>query len=45
MPKVTMLFGLLGVGKTTVARRLEEQGGVRLSLDEWVIAVSGASLT
>lgn len=36
-----MIFGLLGAGKTTLARRMEAEGAVRLSIDEWVIAASG----
>lgn len=42
MAKVTMLFGRLGAGKTTLARRLERDGAVRLSLDEFTIAASGS---
>jgi hypothetical protein len=41
MPVVTMLFGEIGAGKTTYARRMEPQGAVRLSLDEWAIAAAG----
>jgi len=41
MPKITMVFGRVGAGKTTLARRLEAEGAVRLSLDEWTIAASG----
>ena len=36
-----MLFGLVGAGKTTLARELEQRGAIRLSLDEWTIAASG----
>ena len=36
-----MLFGLIGAGKTTIARELEATGAIRLSLDEWTIAASG----
>lgn len=39
-----MLFGLVGAGKTTLARELESEGAVRLSLDEWTIAATGDRL-
>ena len=42
MSKVTMLYGPIGAGKTSLARQLERQGAVRLSLDEWTIAASGS---
>jgi predicted kinase len=40
-PIVYLLAGLPGSGKTTYARRLEDQGVVRLSVDERVIARHG----
>lgn len=36
-----MLCGFVAAGKTTYARRLEAEGAVRLSLDEWVFAAHG----
>ena len=36
MPKVTLLCGPAGAGKTTYARKLERRGAVRLSMDEAV---------
>ena len=36
MPKVTLLCGPAGAGKTTYARTLERRGAVRLSMDEAV---------
>ena len=36
MPKVTLLCGPAGAGKTTYARKLEQRGAVRLSMDEAV---------
>ena len=41
MATVFMIFGGVGVGKTTYARELEATGAVRLSLDEWTIAATG----
>lgn len=38
MPKVTLLCGPAGAGKTTYARKLERRGAVRLSMDEAVWA-------
>ncbi len=38
-PSVYLLCGLTGSGKTTYARTLEDQGYVRLSLDEAVYAL------
>ena len=40
-----MLFGRIGAGKTTLARQLETEGAVRLSLDEWTIAANGSQIT
>ena len=37
-----LLHGFMGVGKTTLARRLErELPGIRFSQDEWMVALSG----
>lgn len=41
MATVYMLYGLVGSGKTTYARVLEQRGAVRISIDEWTIAASG----
>ena len=41
MTTVFMVFGGVGAGKTTYARRLEQSGAVRLSLDEWTLAATG----
>jgi predicted kinase len=39
---VFLLCGMTGSGKTTYARKLEEErGAVRLSLDEWMIRLFG----
>lgn len=38
MPKVTLLCGPAGAGKTTYASKLERRGAVRLSMDEAVWA-------
>jgi predicted kinase len=35
--RIYLLCGKTGSGKTTYARRLEQQGAVRFSLDEWMI--------
>ncbi len=40
-PTVYLLCGLTGSGKTTYAKNLEEQGVVRLSLDEGVFNIHG----
>lgn len=38
-PRLVLVCGLLGAGKTTVAKELERAGlGIRLSPDEWLIA-------
>jgi predicted kinase len=34
-------YGEIGAGKTTYSKRLEHEGFVRLSLDEWTIAAVG----
>lgn len=42
VPTVYAMFGYLGNGKTTFARKLEEQtGGVRLSIDDLMIGICG----
>jgi predicted kinase len=42
LPTVYMLCGFVGAGKTTYARRLEAEGCVRLSLDEYIFGAHGA---
>jgi predicted kinase len=39
--RIYLLCGKTGSGKTTYARRLEQQGAVRFSLDEWMIRFYG----
>jgi predicted kinase len=39
--RIYLLCGKTGSGKTTYARKLEEQGAVRFSLDEWMIRFYG----
>src|SRR5437868_12723432 len=34
---VHLLCGLPGTGRTTIARRLESEGAVRFTLDEWML--------
>ncbi|HLH02610.1 MAG TPA: AAA family ATPase [Bryobacteraceae bacterium] len=42
MPTVQMIFGYLGAGKTTFARKLErELPAIRFTLDEWVTRLFG----
>ncbi len=42
MPTAFLIYGHIGVGKTTVARQLEEQHtAVRFTSDEWVAALYG----
>lgn len=37
-PRLSLVCGLMGAGKTTLARSLEREGkGIRLSPDEWMI--------
>ncbi len=39
-PRVHLIAGSTGAGKTTYARALAEQvGGVRFSIDEWMTAL------
>jgi predicted kinase len=41
-PRVHLFCGLVGVGKTTLARRIaDEQVAVRFSLDEWMLRLYG----
>jgi len=43
MPTALLIYGHIGVGKTTVARQLEEQReAVRFTSDEWVATLYGA---
>lgn len=42
MPTAFLIYGHIGVGKTTVARQLEEQhAAVRFTSDEWVATLYG----
>lgn len=42
--KIYMIFGFVGSGKTTFARRLEEQlPAFRFSPDEWMVALYGTN--
>jgi predicted kinase len=41
MPRVVMMCGVAGSGKTTYAQRLEADGYVRLSVDEEIWATHG----
>lgn len=38
-----LMVGVPGTGKTTLARRLEAEGALRLTKDEWVKALYGAA--
>ena len=39
-PNLILVCGLPGSGKTTIARRLEQEtGAIRLNIDEWVAAL------
>lgn len=40
-PKIYLLCGLPGSGKTTYAKQLQEQGVIRLSLDEELFKLFG----
>lgn len=45
MSRITMICGPMGAGKTTHARRLAaETGGLRFSIDEWMLRLFGADL-
>jgi predicted kinase len=44
MATVHLLCGQVGSGKTTFARRLEQNGAVRFSLDEWMLRLYGAHM-
>lgn len=45
-PKVYVLCGFIGAGKTTFARQLEEStGAVRITKDEWLIRLVGTDPT
>jgi predicted kinase len=37
--RLILLCGLAGAGKTTVAKRLEAEGAVRMCPDEWLVAL------
>jgi predicted kinase len=42
---VHLIYGYLGSGKTTFAKKLEQEtGGIRLSIDEWTIGLTGNSV-
>lgn len=41
MPTLHLVCGLPGSGKTTLARRLEAQGALRLAPDEWMARLVG----
>lgn len=43
MPVAHLLVGLPGSGKTTLARRLETHGALRLTPDEWMVPLFGTS--
>lgn len=44
-PTAHILCGLVGSGKTTVAKRIEaESGAVRFTLDEWALRIGGVPL-
>lgn len=40
-PRIALLCGKTGSGKTTYARRLEARGAMRFSTDEWMIRLFG----
>lgn len=44
MATVHLLCGKTGSGKTTFARRLEQSGAMRFSIDEWMLRLYGAHL-
>lgn len=46
MPTVHMIHGFVGVGKTTFAKKLQQEvNAVRFSPDEWMIARPLANVT
>lgn len=46
VPTLHLTCGLPGAGKTTLARRIEsERGALRLTTDEWLLALFGDDLT
>ena len=44
MATVHLLCGKVGSGKTTFARRLEQNGAVRYSVDDWMLRLYGAHM-
>ncbi|MCL4360371.1 ATP-binding protein [Patescibacteria group bacterium] len=45
-PIAYLICGFIGSGKTTVARKLEEEtGAVRITKDEWIIKIFGNKIT
>ena len=45
-PKAYVICGFIGAGKTTFARKLEnETGAVRITKDEWMIKIFGNKIT
>ncbi|MDO8657655.1 MAG: AAA family ATPase [Candidatus Levybacteria bacterium] len=45
-PKAYVICGFIGAGKTTFARKLENETGViRITKDEWVIKIFGNKIT
>ncbi len=45
VPTVHILSGLIGAGKTTLARKLErELPALRISLDEWIVGLFGREM-
>lgn len=45
-PKAYVICGFIGAGKTTFARKLEnETGAIRITKDEWVIKIFGNEIT
>lgn len=44
MPTLYLMVGLPGSGKTTRAREIEARGALRLTPDEWIVALYGTGL-